>query len=910
MTGAILLIGLFMLKYTGISGGILKVPSGNQGDIRYMAKDKKSENIAVLPEGRTLPVEIEHEMKKSFIDYSMSVIVDRALPDVRDGLKPVHRRILYSMLEQGFTPEKQYRKCSTTVGYCMGHFHPHGDAAIYESLVRLAQDFSMRHPLVDGNGNFGSRDGDPPAAQRYTEAKMTKISMEMLADINKDTVDFRPNYDEHDTEPCVLPSRFPNLLVNGSMGIAVGMATNIPPHNLGEVIDGIVAMVDKPEITCDELMNYIKGPDFPTAANILGVGGIREAYIKGRGKIAVRAEAAVEDMPGGRQRIVITELPYGVNNKDLVKRIADLYKEKKIEGISDLRDEYSKEGIRIVIELKRDCDANVLLNKLYKYSDLQANFGVNMTVIVPGENGAYQPKLVNLKEALSYYINHQRDVLTRRTKFDLAKAEDRAHILEGILTALDNIDEVISIIRASKTEPDAKEALMARFGFTERQSQYIVDMRLGRLTGIEREKVLQEYEEKKLEIAGYKELLADPVKMDNLFKEEITEIKRKYADERRTKIIDWEDDSIDLEDLIEEHETAVTLTHCGYIKRTPAESYRAQNRGGKGVIGQKTREEDFVEHILITSSHSTLLFLTNRGRMYSLRGYEIPDAAKAAKGSGIMNLLQLEQDEKVEAVIPIRTFTDAKYLIIATKKGIIKKTELEAYKNIRKAGLIAVDLRDDDELVNACVADEDCNIIIVSKDAMAIRFDEKDVRATGRSSMGVKGMTLREGDFVIGMGICAPGKTLLTITEKGFGKRTDLAEYKEQSRGGVGVKTYNLTDKTGRLSGMIITDDSEDIMLITTDGSVIRMHVKDINCIGRVTSGVILMRLDEGDMIVSCASTAYIPEENESEEGAADDADNEGKMTDEGAEGASDGIAEETPEAGTDAESEETDRNE
>lgn len=828
--------------------------------------DLENREEEILTKGKTLPIEIEHEMKKSFIDYSMSVIVDRALPDVRDGLKPVHRRILYSMYEQGFTPDKQYRKCATTVGYCMGKYHPHGDAAIYDSLVRLAQDFSMRYTLVDGNGNFGSRDGDPPAAQRYTEAKMTKLSLEMLADINKNTVDFRPNYDEHEVEPTVLPSRFPNLLVNGSMGIAVGMATNIPPHNLREVIDGIVAMIDDPAITVDGLMQYIKGPDFPTAANILGTSGIRQAYMTGKGRIAVRAEADIEEMSNGRQRIVITELPYAVNNAELVKRIADLYKEKKIEGISELRDEYSKEGIRIVIELKRDCDPNVLLNKLYKYSDLQTNFSVNMTVIVPGEGGAYQPKVVNLKEALKYYINHQRDVLTRRTKFDLEKAEDRAHILEGILIALDNIDEVIRIIRSSRTEPEAKENLMKRFDFSERQAQYIVDMRLGRLTGIERDKVLQEYEEKQKEIAGYKELLSDPVKMDNLLKTELLALKEKYGDARRTKIIASEDEDIDLEDLIPEHEVAITLTHLGYVKRTPAELYKAQRRGGRGVIGQRTKEEDYVEQILLTSSHSTLLFLTDKGKMYNLRGYEIPDAAKAAKGSGVGNLMQLEENEKVEKILAIKDFKDGDYLVIATAGGTVKKTPLEDYKNVRKNGLIAVALRDDDRLVSARIMNENEEIIMVTKDGMAIRYNEKDVRATGRSSMGVKGMSLREGDSVVGMDIVDESKKLLTITEKGFGKRTEISEYKCQQRGGIGIKTYNLSDKTGRIAGMMITDDTEDIMMITADGVVIRIHSKNISTIGRVTSGVILMRTDEDNPIVACSKTDYAEEIEEASE--------------------------------------------
>lgn len=643
---------------------------------------------ATVEPSKVLPIDIVHEMKKSFIDYSMSVIVDRALPDVRDGLKPVHRRIIYSMYEQGYTPDKAYRKSATTVGNVMGKYHPHGDAAIYDSLVRLAQDFSMRYTLVDGNGNFGSRDGDPPAAQRYTEAKMSKISMEMVADINKNTVDFRPNYDEHEMEPSVLPARFPNMLVNGSSGIAVGMATNIPPHNLGEVIDGVIQVMEHPDITIDELMQYIKGPDFPTGANILGRQGIREAYRTGRGKILVRAEAKIEEMGNGRHRIVVTEIPYQVNNARLVEKIAELVKEKRIDTISGLRDEYSKAGIRIVIELKREANPNVVLNQLYKFTSLQEAFNVNMLALIPTADGKSQPQLINLKEALVYYIDHQKDVVTRRTRFDLDKALDRAHILEGTLLALDHIDEVINIIRSSKTEPIAKEGMMNRFGFTERQAQYIIDMRLGRLTGIEREKVLEEYQEKQKEIAYYQSILGDELLLMGVIKDELLAIKKAYADERRTRIIPYEGE-IDIDDLIHEQEIAVTLTHFGYVKRTPADTYKAQRRGGKGILGLSTREEDFVEHLLITSSHNMLLFITNFGRVYSLKGYEIPDAGRTAKGIAIVNLLQLSAGEKIATMIPISGFEDGKYLLMATKEGIIKKTELKEYSNIRKGGLIA-----------------------------------------------------------------------------------------------------------------------------------------------------------------------------------------------------------------------------
>ncbi len=815
---------------------------------------------------KVLPIDIVHEMKKSFIDYSMSVIVDRALPDVRDGLKPVHRRIIYSMFEQGYTPEKSYRKSATTVGNVMGKYHPHGDAAIYDSLVRLAQDFSMRYTLVDGNGNFGSRDGDPPAAQRYTEAKMSKISMEMVADINKNTVDFRPNYDEHEVEPSVLPARFPNMLVNGSSGIAVGMATNIPPHNLGEVIDGVIQVMENPDITIDELMQYIKGPDFPTGANILGRQGIREAYRTGRGKILVRSEAKIEEMPNNRHRIVVTELPYQVNNARLVEKIAELVKDKRIDAISGLRDEYSKAGIRIVIELKREANPNVVLNQLYKYTSMQEAFNVNMLALIPTADGKSQPQLINLKDALVYYVDHQKEVVTRRTKFDLEKALDRAHILEGTLLALDNIDEVINIIRSSKTEPIAKEGMMNRFGFTERQAQYIIDMRLGRLTGIERDKILEEYQQKQKEIAYYQSILGDEGLLLGVIKDELLAIRKTYADERRTRIIPYEGE-IDIDDLIHEQEIAVTLTHFGYVKRTPADTYKAQRRGGRGILGLSTREEDFVEHLLLTSSHNMLLFITNFGRVYSLKGYEIPDAGRTAKGIAIVNLLQLNPDEKIATMIPISGFEDGKYLLMATREGIVKKTELKEYCNIRKGGLIALELREGDELINARLADEEKDIMLVTRKGMSIRFSEADVRSTGRASIGVRGILLREGDSVIGMDICDPDNSLLIITEKGFGKRTDIGEYRIQSRGGKGLLTYKISDKTGELTGMMMVNDLNDVMLITSEGVIIRIHAADINTIGRNTSGVRLMRTAENNLIVSCAKTDR--EEDEPEEGVA-----------------------------------------
>ncbi|MBE7064547.1 MAG: DNA gyrase subunit A [Ruminococcaceae bacterium] len=843
-----------------------------------MAENENLENVENESKGVLIPVDVDSEMKRYFIDYSMSVIVDRALPDVRDGLKPVHRRILFSLYEQGFTPEKPYRKCATTVGYAMGKYHPHGDAAIYDSLVRLAQDFSMRYTLVDGNGNFGSRDADPPAAQRYTECRMAKITTELLSDINKDTVDFRPNYDDHEVEPSVLPARFPNLLVNGSSGIAVGMATNIPTHNLGEVIDGVVAMIDNPEISIDELMQYIKGPDFPTACNILGKQGIREAYRTGKGRILVRAEAKIEELSNGRQQIIVTEIPYQVNNAKLVERIAELHKEKRIEGISDLRDEYSKKGIRIVIELKREANANVILNQLYKYTDLQSAFNVNMLAVVPaGPDGkSYEPKLLNLKEVLGYYIAHQKDVVTRRTQFDLQKDLDRAHILEGTLTALDHIDEVINIIRNARTEADAKAGLMERFGFTERQAQYIVDLRLGRLTGLERDKVLHEYEEKRKSIAYYREILADEVKLFGVIKEEILAIKAKYADDRKTRIVPFEGE-IDIDDLINEQNVAITLTHFGYIKRTAASTYRAQNRGGRGVMGLSARDEDFVEQLIITSSHDLLLFITNKGRVYSLKGYQIPDSGRTARGMAIVNLLQLAPEEKVATIIPIKTFEDAKYIIMGTKLGTVKKTALSDYVNIRKSGLIAIELREDDELINARLADENDTVMFATRKGMAIRFSESDVRATGRASIGVRGIELKGDDYVIGMDVCNnPEDTLMIVTEKGFGKKTSVDEYKIQNRGGKGLITYKVSDKTGELVGMLMVHDEDDIMLITSSGVIIRFHVSDVSTIGRATRGVILMKTSDENLIVGCAKTAREDEESDEELGeVSEDADSE-----------------------------------
>ena len=846
-------------------------------------EDKNSEAFRV--QHKVVPRDIEKEMKQSFIEYAMSVIVDRAVPDVRDGLKPVHRRIIYTMFEEGYTPDKAYRKCATTVGVVMGKYHPHGDAAIYDALVRLAQDFSMRAVLVDGNGNFGSRDNDPPAAMRYTEARLTKIALEMVADINKNTVDFKPNFDEHEEEPVVLPSRFPNLLVNGSSGIAVGMATNIPPHNLGEVIDGVVALIDDPEISVDGLMQYIKGPDFPTAGNIMGKQGIREAYLTGRGRIIVRAKCDIEELPNGRQQIVVTELPYMVNNAALVARIADLIKDKRVDSISGLRDEYSKAGIRIVIELKKDANANVLLNQLYKYTDLETAFCVNMLTCVPGEGGGYQPRIVNLKEALEYYIKHQESVVRRRTQFDLDKDLDRAHILEGTLIALDHIDEVIRIIRESRTEPDAKAGLMARFDFTERQAQYIVDMRLGRLTGIEKDKVLEEYKAKQEEIAYFRGILEDEKKLMGVVKDEILAVKAQYADERRTRILPYEGE-IDLEDLINEHDIAITLTHLGYIKRTSADTYKAQHRGGKGITGAGTREEDFVEQLMITSSHDTLLFITDKGRMYSLKGYEIPDAGRTAKGTAVVNLLRFTEGEKVASVIAIRSFEDAKYLIFGTRNGLIKKTALSAYANVRASGIIAIDLRDGDKIVNVRLANDE-DIMMVTHGGMSIRFEQEDVRETGRASMGVRGITLKENDYVIGMDLCKEGKTPLLISEFGFGKRGRIEDYRLQGRGGKGIITYKISEKTGSLVSMLMVDDDNDVMIITSNGTIIRVHVKDISIFGRATRGVTLMRATAENYIADCAATTFdegeesaVPE-NDAGAGADAEAGADEEVTDE-----------------------------
>ena len=815
---------------------------------------------------RIIPVDIETEMKQSFIDYAMSVIVDRALPDVRDGLKPVHRRILYAMNQLNFTPDRAYRKCATTVGEVLGKYHPHGDAAVYDSIVRLAQDFSLRYPLVDGHGNFGSIDGDPPAAMRYSESRLTKIAMEMLRDINKDTVDFKPNFDEHEIEPVVLPSRFPNLLVNGSSGIAVGMATNIPPHNLSEVIDGIIKYIENPDITIDELAEFIKGPDFPTGGVIIGKSGIRDAYKTGKGRIIVRAVSDIETYGNNRQRIVVTELPYQVNKARLIEKIANLVKDKRIEGISDLRDESDRDGMRMIIELKRDANANVILNQLYKFTQLQDSFSANMLALVQSPEGKFEPKVLTIKEFIKYYVLHQEEIIRRRTRYDLERAEARAHILEGLKIAHDNLDEVISIIRSSRTEALAKERLMERFGFSEKQAQAIVDMRLGRLTGLEREKLVQEYEELLEKIAYYKDVLSKPELVHKIICEELLEIKSKYGDGRRTEIT-IDETEIDMEDLIKDEDVVVTLTRFGYIKRTPIDTYKSQKRGGKGITGLTTREDDFATDVFITSTHRYILFFTSKGRVYRLRAWQIPEAGRQARGTAIVNLLQLDSDEKVTAGIKIHGDEKDMYLIMATKNGMIKKTPLEQYENIRKGGIAAITLRDGDELIGTRLTDGSYDIILVTEKGMAIRFSEKDVRPMGRTSMGVMGIRLDEDDKVISMVPYFENTTLLVVTANGFGKRTDLDEYKVQNRGGKGVLTYRVTDRTGLLVGAMSVSDDDDLLLISSDGTIIRMHVSDISILSRVTQGVTLMRTSEDNKVVSLTR---IPKEENDEEESAD----------------------------------------
>ncbi len=804
-------------------------------------------------------VDIEKRMKEAFIDYAMSVIVSRALPDVRDGLKPVHRRILYAMNEEHLTVDKPFFKSATTVGNVIGRYHPHGDASVYDAMVRMAQDFSLRYPLIDGHGNFGSIDGDPPAAYRYTEARMSKLSNLMLENIEKDMVDFAPNFDEKRREPVVLPTRIPTLLINGSSGIAVGMATNIPPHNLTEVLNGAMALIDNPDITVEELMEYIKGPDFPTKASIMGRSGIRSAYNTGKGKVIIRAKTEIIEHKNGTSSIIVTELPYQVNKKMLVESIADLVKEKKIEGLQDIEDHSSdRVGIRLEIQLKKDANPQVVLNQLFKFTRLQDSFSINMIAIVNGK-----PKIMGLKEVLEHYVKFQGEIVTRRIKFDLDKALARMHILEGLRIALSNIDEIIAVIR--NAYDDAKEQLMAKFEFSEIQAQSVLDMKLSQLQRLNGEKIENEYDELLERTEEFRALLADEHKLYELIKEELCEIRDKYGDERLTSIEAAVTD-IEDEDLIEEEECVYTLTHFGYIKRQPADVYRSQRRGGRGIAGLSTREEDFVETIFTSSSHSYIMFFTNRGRVYRLKGYRIPEASRHAKGTAIVNLIPLEKDEKVTAMIDIREFDHEKYLIMATKNGIIKKTSLAEYDSNRKGGRIAIGLNDDDELIRAAVVSGDDNIIISTYLGMAIRFKDSDVRPMGRTAHGVRSINLKEGDKVIGMCVCDDDSELLVVTEGGFGKKTVLSEYKIQNRGGKGMRTYKISEQTGNIAGVLTVNNEEDIMLITSEGVIIRMAVADISSIGRSTKGVKVMRLSDGVQVVSVAATEHEEPVEETEE--------------------------------------------
>ena len=808
-------------------------------------------------------VDLKKTMETSYIDYAMSVIAARALPDVRDGLKPVQRRILYAMIELNNGPDKPHRKCARIVGDTMGKYHPHGDSSIYGALVNLAQEWSTRYPLVDGHGNFGSVDGDGAAAMRYTEARLSKISMEMLRDINKDTVDFIPNFDETEKEPVVLPSRFPNLLVNGTSGIAVGMATNIPPHNLREVINGVVRLIDDieedKETTMEEILGIIKGPDFPTGAQILGTRGIEEAYRTGRGKIRVRAVTEIEPMDNGKNRIVVTELPYMVNKARLIEKIAELHKDKKVDGLTDIRDETSREGMRICIELRRDVNPNIVLNQLYKHTQLQDTFGVIMLALVNNE-----PVVMNLLQMLKYYLMHQEEVVTRRTKYDLNKAEERAHILEGLLVALDNIDEVIQIIRGSKNANEAKEKLEQRFSLSEAQANAIVEMRLRALTGLEREKLESEYAELEKKIAEYKAILADRKVLLSVVKKEIIEIRDKYGDERRTSI-GYDEYDLSMEDLIPNENTIITMTKLGYFKRMTLDNFKSQHRGGKGIKGMQTIEDDYIEDLFMATTHHYLMFFTNKGRVYRLKAYEIPEASRTARGTAIINLLQLLPDEKITAVIPIREYQDQKYLFMATKKGIVKKTSIVEYANIRKTGLQAISLRDEDELIEVKVTNKKKDIILITKHGQCIRFNENDVRPTGRTSMGVIGMNLSYDDELIGMQLNTQGDCLMIVSEYGMGKKTDINEFGVQHRGGKGVKCYKITDKTGNVVNAKAVNDDNEVMLITTEGIIIQLKVSEISTLGRITSGVKLIDLDpEKDIVVASMAKVRdaIPEEN------------------------------------------------
>ncbi len=797
-------------------------------------------------------VDLKKKMEDSYIDYAMSVIAARALPDVRDGLKPVQRRVLYSMVELNNGPDKPHRKCARIVGDTMGKYHPHGDSSIYGALVNMAQEWNTRYPLVDGHGNFGSEDGDGPAAMRYTEARLSKISMEMIADINKNTVDFEPNFDETEKEPVVLPSRYPNLLVNGTSGIAVGMATNIPPHNLREVVDGIVRIMDNRIIEdrdtqIEEILGIVKAPDFPTGGLILGTRGCEEAYRTGRGKIRVRAVSNIETLPNGKSQIIVTELPYMVNKAKLIEKIAELHKDKKIDGITDLRDESNREGTRIVIELRRDANANVILNKLYKHTQMQDTFGVNMLALVNGE-----PKVLNILDMLKYYISHQEDVVTRRTKYDLNKAEERDHILQGLLIAQDNIDEVIRIIRSSQTPQISKDRLIERFGLTDVQAQAIIDMRLRALTGLERDKLEAEHQELLIRIAELKAILADEKRLLGVIREEILIVKEKYGDDRRSKI-GFDELDITMEDMVPKDNTIIAMTNLGYIKRMTVDNFKTQNRGGKGIKGMQTIEEDFIADLLMTTTHHYVMFFTNHGRVYRLKAYEIPEAGRTARGTAIVNLLQLAPEEKISAIIPVKDYEENKNLFMVTRKGIVKKTSILEYSNVRKNGLAAINLREDDELIEVKITDQNTEIFLVTKFGMCIRFKETDVRATGRSSMGVIGMTLTDDDEIVGMQLDHQGNSLLIVSENGLGKRTYLDKFTVQHRGGKGIKCYKITEKTGNVVGIKAVNDEHEIMMITTEGIIIQIRMEDVTILDRSTSGVKLINLDEGVKVAQIA---------------------------------------------------------
>ncbi|NIK79306.1 DNA gyrase subunit A [Paenibacillus castaneae] len=810
--------------------------------------------------------DIGTEMRDSFMDYAMSIIVSRALPDVRDGLKPVHRRILYAMSELGMSPDKPHKKSARIVGEVIGKYHPHGDSAVYESMVRMAQDFSMRYMLVDGHGNFGSIDGDFAAAMRYTEARLSKIAMELLRDINKETIDFAPNYDGEESEPVVLPARYPNLLVNGVTGIAVGMATNIPPHNLNEVIDGVQALIVNPDITPLELMEYIKGPDFPTAGFVMGRQGIRQAYLTGRGSVTMRARATIEEN-NGKARIIVHELPYQVIKARLVEKIAELVREKKIEGITDLRDESDRNGMRVVIELRRDVNPSVILNNLYKHTQLQSNFGINMLALVNGE-----PKTLNLRDMLYHYLQHQIEVIRRRTEFELKKAEARAHILEGLRIALDHLDEVIALIRGSQTADQAREGLINRFSLSHEQAQAILDMRLQRLTGLERDKIEAEYAELMRKIAEYKAILADEQLVLDIISTELNEVKDRFGDERRTELMASDEEILD-EDLIPREDVIISITHTGYIKRLPVTTYRSQKRGGKGVVGMDTKDDDFVEHLFVSNTHHYLLFFTNKGKVYKLKAYEIPDLSRTARGTPIINLIQIEQGETINAVIPVKDFDSEHYLFFATRQGVVKKTPLDDYVNIRKVGLIAISLREDDDLIGVKLTDGNQEIIMGTAQGMSIRYSEQDVRSMGRSATGVKGIQLDDGDTVIDMDVIVPEKDILIVTTNGYGKRTPVLDYRIQNRGGKGIKTLNVTDKNGAIVSLKVVENDEDLMIMTASGTMIRTSMEGISTMGRNTQGVRLINTREDDTVATVTRVARnedaeIPDENEEQEDA------------------------------------------